>query len=225
MPQKLAHLSSELCRTEVRKRWVFICGPIMCFLAMTHQQISCQALCGTQISMAPARLVEDTRLVMRAKAVGGPFRLPLLPERSIYLTIAHFRMRGPKRKDSKKQAQVQKERKKRDAGHKYSQVVTVHTRVQVEKGFISERKHRRSFIVVPLKDDVIELEGTVVVHSRNVFKVLLSNGAEVQCTLAGKLRMNNIKVMEGDAVTVEMSPFDLTKGRIVFRTIKMPGED
>ena len=64
-----------------------------------------------------------------------------------------------------------KERKKRDAGHKYSQVVTVHTRVQVEKGFISERKHRRSFIVVPLKDDVIELEGTVVVHSRNVFKV------------------------------------------------------
>ncbi|CAK9023724.1 unnamed protein product [Durusdinium trenchii] len=132
MPQKLAHLSSELCRTEVRKRWVFICGPIMCFLAMTHQQISCQALCGTQISMAPARLVEDTRLVMRAKAVGGP-----------------------KRKDSKKQAQVQKERKKRD--------------------------------------DVIELEGTVVVHSRNVFKVLLSNGAEVQCTLAGKLRMNNIK--------------------------------
>ncbi|CAK9023329.1 unnamed protein product [Durusdinium trenchii] len=170
MPQKLAHLSSELCRTEVRKRWVFICGPIMCFLAMTHQQISCQALCGTQISMAPARLVEDTRLVMRAKAVGGP-----------------------KRKDSKKQAQVQKERKKRDAGHKYSQVVTVHTRVQVEKGFISERKHRRSFIVVPLKDDVIELEGTVVVHSRNVFKVLLSNGAEVQCTLAGKLRMNNIK--------------------------------
>ena len=95
-------------------------------------------------------------------------------------------MGGPKRKDTKKQVAVQKERKKRE--------------------------------------DVIELEGTVVVHSRNIFKVLLSNGAEVQCTLAGKLRMNNIKVMEGDSVTVEMSPFDLTKGRIVFRTIKMPGE-
>lgn len=93
---------------------------------------------------------------------------------------------GPKRKDTKKQAQVQKERKK--------------------------------------KDDVIELEGNVVAHSHNNFKVLLTNGAEVQCTLAGKLRMNNIKVMEGDAVTVEMSPFDLTRGRIVFRTIKMPGE-
>ncbi|CAJ1367510.1 unnamed protein product [Effrenium voratum] len=96
---------------------------------------------------------------------------------------------GPKgkRKDTKKQVQVQKERKKRD--------------------------------------DVIELDGTVVQHSRNFFKVLLANGAEVQCTLAGKLRMNNIKVMEGDSVTVEMSPFDLTKGRIVFRTIKMPGEE
>jgi len=56
-------------------------------------------------------------------------------------------------------------------------------------------------------------------HSRNVFKVMLTNGAEVQCTLAGRLRMNSIKVLEGDKVTVELSPFDLTRGRITFRTI------
>jgi len=69
------------------------------------------------------------------------------------------------------------------------------------------------------KDDVIEMKGMVMSHSRNVFKVALDNGVEVQCTLAGKLRMNNIKVLEGDQVTVEMSPFDLTRGRITFRTI------
>jgi len=69
------------------------------------------------------------------------------------------------------------------------------------------------------KDNVIEMAGTVLMHSRNIFKVALTNGAEVQCTLAGKLRMNSIKVLEGDAVTVEMSPFDLTRGRITFRSI------
>merc|ERR1712151_635109 len=69
------------------------------------------------------------------------------------------------------------------------------------------------------KDDVIELEGEVTMHSRNIFKVMLVNGIEVQCTLGGKLRMNNIRVMEGDRVTVEMSPFDLSRGRITFRSI------
>eukprot|EP00930_Biecheleria_cincta_P067510 TRINITY_DN5414_c0_g1_i1.p2 TRINITY_DN5414_c0_g1~~TRINITY_DN5414_c0_g1_i1.p2 ORF type:complete len:179 (-),score=22.58 TRINITY_DN5414_c0_g1_i1:31-567(-) len=73
------------------------------------------------------------------------------------------------------------------------------------------------------KDDVIEIEGTVLMHSRNIFKVELTNGCEVECKLAGKLRMNKIRVLEGDRVTVEMSPYDLTKGRIVFRTIpKLP---
>jgi len=69
------------------------------------------------------------------------------------------------------------------------------------------------------KDNVIEMDGEVTMHSRNVFKVMLTNGAEVQCTLAGRLRMNSIKVLEGDKVTVELSPFDLTRGRITFRTI------
>lgn len=69
------------------------------------------------------------------------------------------------------------------------------------------------------KDNVIEMDGTVMLHSRDIFKVELTNGAEVQCTLGGKLRMNKIKVLEGDRVTVEMSPFDLTRGRITFRSI------
>merc|ERR1740138_1753809 len=69
------------------------------------------------------------------------------------------------------------------------------------------------------KTDVIELEGEVLLHARNLWKVMLSNGMEVQCTLGGKLRRNNIRVLEGDRVTVEMSPFDLTRGRITFRSI------
>lgn len=69
------------------------------------------------------------------------------------------------------------------------------------------------------RDDVIEMDGEVVMHSRNIFKVMLVNGLEVQCTLGGKLRLNKIRVLEGDRVTVEMSPFDLTRGRITFRSI------
>jgi len=71
----------------------------------------------------------------------------------------------------------------------------------------------------PKKKDNIEMQGTVMMHSRNIFKVELVNGAAVQCTLAGKLRLNYIRILEGDEVTVEMSPFDLTRGRIIFRTI------
>merc|ERR1719242_593323 len=69
------------------------------------------------------------------------------------------------------------------------------------------------------KDNVIEMDGKVIMHSRNVWKVELTNGAEVDCTLAGRLRQNSIKVMEGDSVTVELSPFDLSRGRITFRRI------
>mmetsp|Transcript_23799 Transcript_23799/g.38157 ORF Transcript_23799/g.38157 Transcript_23799/m.38157 type:complete len:193 (+) Transcript_23799:64-642(+) len=73
------------------------------------------------------------------------------------------------------------------------------------------------------KENVIELDGVVTTHSRNMFKVLLTNGMEVQATLAGKLRMSSIKVLEGDSVVVEMSPFDLTRGRITYR--KLPPRD
>eukprot|EP00933_Yihiella_yeosuensis_P007499 TRINITY_DN112577_c0_g1_i1.p1 TRINITY_DN112577_c0_g1~~TRINITY_DN112577_c0_g1_i1.p1 ORF type:complete len:189 (+),score=39.47 TRINITY_DN112577_c0_g1_i1:56-622(+) len=87
----------------------------------------------------------------------------------------------------------------------------------------TEDQKRKAFERVK-KDDVIEMEGEVLSICHNNFKVELENGAEVDATLAGKLRMNRIKVYPGDAVTVEMSPFDLTKGRIIFRTIKLaPG--
>ena len=47
-----------------------------------------------------------------------------------------------------------------------------------------------------------------------MFRVELDNGLEILCTLSGKMRMNNIRVIEGDSVKVEMSPYDLTRGRI-----------
>ena len=69
------------------------------------------------------------------------------------------------------------------------------------------------------KDDVIEAEGTVieVLPSAN-FKVKLSNGFVITAYLSGKLRMNYIRSLPGDKVTVEMSPYDLTKGRITWRS-------
>mmetsp|Transcript_165858 Transcript_165858/g.532534 ORF Transcript_165858/g.532534 Transcript_165858/m.532534 type:complete len:218 (+) Transcript_165858:101-754(+) len=69
------------------------------------------------------------------------------------------------------------------------------------------------------RDDVIEMQGHVTARSAGLWKVKLSNGLEVMATISGKMRTKSIKVIEGDAVTVELSPFDLTKGRITFRTI------
>ena len=61
----------------------------------------------------------------------------------------------------------------------------------------------------------IEVKGTVLEALSNAnFKVELDNGIQVICHLSGKMRMNYIKVLPGDAVVVEMSPYDLTKGRI-----------
>ena len=68
------------------------------------------------------------------------------------------------------------------------------------------------------KEDVIELEGTVVEALPNAtFKVELSNGHKILAHISGKLRMNYIRIVPGDKVTVEMSPYDLTKGRITWR--------
>ena len=68
------------------------------------------------------------------------------------------------------------------------------------------------------KDDNIEAEGTVVECLRNAtFKVKLANGYIVTCTISGKIRMHYIKILPGDKVRVEMSPYDLSKGRIAFR--------
>ena len=64
----------------------------------------------------------------------------------------------------------------------------------------------------------IEIEGTVLECLPNtLFRVKLPNGAIVLCHLSGKMRLNYIRIMPGDKVKIEMSPYDLTKGRITFR--------
>ena len=68
------------------------------------------------------------------------------------------------------------------------------------------------------KENFIVVEGTVIEALSNaMFKVELDNGHEIICHLAGKLRMNYIKVLPGDRVRIEISPYDLTKGRISHR--------
>ena len=68
------------------------------------------------------------------------------------------------------------------------------------------------------KEDVIELEGTVLEALPNaMFQVKLANGHQILAHVSGKLRMNYIRIVPGDKVTVEMSPYDLTKGRITWR--------
>ena len=68
------------------------------------------------------------------------------------------------------------------------------------------------------KEDVIEVEGTVVETLRNTnFKVELENGHQILAHISGKLRMNYIKILPGDKVRVELSPYDLSRGRITWR--------
>lgn len=68
------------------------------------------------------------------------------------------------------------------------------------------------------KSDVIEVEGTVVEPLPNaMFRVELANGHKVLAHVSGKIRMNFIRILPGDKVTVELSPYDLTRGRIVYR--------
>jgi len=68
------------------------------------------------------------------------------------------------------------------------------------------------------KADVVEIEGTVVEKKPNaMFVVELENGHKVLAHLSGKLKMNYIRIMPGDKVTLELSPYDLTKGRIIWR--------
>jgi translation initiation factor IF-1 len=69
------------------------------------------------------------------------------------------------------------------------------------------------------KDDVIEIEGTVTEALPNaMFTVELANGHKILAHVSGKLRMNYIRIVPGDKVTVEMSPYDLSKGRITWRS-------
>ncbi len=69
------------------------------------------------------------------------------------------------------------------------------------------------------KSDMIELEGTVVEAMPNaMFKVEVQGGHQILAHISGKLRMNYIRILPGDKVTVEMSPYDLSKGRITWRS-------
>lgn len=66
--------------------------------------------------------------------------------------------------------------------------------------------------------DFIEMEGEILeLMPATTFKVKLENGHEILAHLSGKMRMNKIRLLPGDKVKVQMSPYDLTKGRIVFR--------
>ena len=73
--------------------------------------------------------------------------------------------------------------------------------------------------LVLAKSDLIEFEDCQVVEAlpNTVFKVKLPNGHIVTATISGKLRMNYIKILVGDMVTVEVSPYDISKGRITWR--------
>ena len=69
------------------------------------------------------------------------------------------------------------------------------------------------------KEDMIELEGTVVEAMPNaMFKVEIQGGHQILAHISGKLRMNFIRILPGDKVTVEMSPYDLSTGRITWRS-------
>lgn len=68
------------------------------------------------------------------------------------------------------------------------------------------------------RDDAIELEGTVVEPLPNaMFRVELENGHRVLAHISGKMRMHYIRILPGDKVVVELSPYDLTRGRITYR--------
>jgi len=91
----------------------------------------------------------------------------------------------------------------RIAGRRYSQTVTV---------LLGGRQNALA------KDDVIEVEGKVLEKLPNAtFQVQLENGHIILAHISGKLRMNFIRIIPGDKVLIEMSPYDLSKGRIVWR--------
>ncbi|MBQ7656134.1 MAG: translation initiation factor IF-1 [Clostridia bacterium] len=69
------------------------------------------------------------------------------------------------------------------------------------------------------KDDVIEMEGKVIEALHNaMFQVELPNGHRIMAHISGKMRMNFIRIYPGDKVTIELSPYDLTRGRITWRS-------
>ena len=94
---------------------------------------------------------------------------------------------------------------------------------------ISDRREEQFYVLLITADDVsrvwklakqdaIELEGKVLEPLPNaMFNVELENGKTILCTISGKIRMNYIRILPGDKVVVEISPYDLTRGRITYR--------
>lgn len=84
----------------------------------------------------------------------------------------------------------------------------------------SERKVSKisSVFVLPMNKELIKLEGTVIeTLPSTTFRVALDNGHEILAHISGRMRVNYIRLLPGDKVLLEMSPYDLTKGRIVQR--------
>ena len=80
------------------------------------------------------------------------------------------------------------------------------------------RKHEAGVISILAKEEVIEVEGTVIETLPNaMFKVELENGHRLLAHISGKMRMHYIKILPGDRVSVQMSPYDLKRGRITYR--------
>ena len=83
---------------------------------------------------------------------------------------------------------------------------------------LSCENHKYKEVLCVAKEDMIEVEGTVVETQPNaMFKVELENGHQVLATVSGKIRMHYIRILPGDKVTVELSPYDLNRGRITYR--------
>ena len=83
---------------------------------------------------------------------------------------------------------------------------------------VKNRAKRIKEVLRLSKDDVIEVEGTVLEKLPNaMFQVELEKGHKILAHISGKLRMNFIRILPGDKVLVEMSPYDLAKGRIIWR--------
>ena len=90
-------------------------------------------------------------------------------------------------------------------------------RYRTDRQITEKSAGRRNQVLA--KDDVIEIEGVVLESLPNAqFSVELPNGHKILAHISGKLRMNYIRILPGDKVTVEMSPYDLTKGRITWRS-------
>ena len=131
-----------------------------------------------------------------------------LDEQFTYLADGERKTLQSPKKKKKKHVQLIREQ------HEISEADDVKLKRILKEYKMSEKKEDKEMS----KADVIEIEGTVVEKLPNaMFQVELENGHQVLAHISGKLRMNFIKILPGDKVTLELSPYDLSKGRIIWR--------